>query len=105
MKLIKILIVLTNVGQYANSDLKTGLWLSELTHLYHAAEEKGYQVTLARPKGGKVPIDPESLKKFALDKISKTYYEDADFMQKLNTTKSLKDVQKVMVRCTISRMI
>lgn len=93
MKLIKILIVLTNVGQYTNSDLKTGLWLSELTHLYHAAEEKGHQITLASPKGGEVPIDPESLKKFTLDKISKTYYEDADFIKKLNTNKSLAEVQ------------
>ncbi len=30
----KILLIVTNVDQYASGNLKTGLWLSELTHIY-----------------------------------------------------------------------
>ncbi|SFL28668.1 hypothetical protein SAMN05216357_11765 [Porphyromonadaceae bacterium KH3CP3RA] len=38
--MVKILIIVTNVSMYASGNLKTGLWLNELTHIYHAAREK-----------------------------------------------------------------
>lgn len=93
MSLIKILIVVTNVNIYTSGNYPTGLWLSELTHLYHAAKEKGYDVTIASPKGGMVPIDPESLKFFTLDRVSKEYYNDPVFMKELNRSRSLADVE------------
>lgn len=93
MNLIKILIIVTNINSYANSNLETGLWLSELTHLYNAAETKGYQVTIASPNGGNVPIDPESLKSFTLDKVSKKYWKDSSFKELLKNSKSLKEVE------------
>lgn len=34
MSNLKILIIVTNISTYANGTLETGLWLSELTHLY-----------------------------------------------------------------------
>ena len=92
MGIIKILIIVTNIGMYDKSDLKTGLWLSELTHLYHEAKEKGYDVTIASPKGGNVPIDPESLKAFTLDKISKKYWNDTAFRELLKNSYSLADI-------------
>ena len=92
MGIIKILIIVTNIGMYDKSNLETGLWLSELTHLYHEAKEKGYDVTIASPKGGNVPIDPESLKAFTLDKISKKYWNDTAFRQLLENSYSLSDV-------------
>lgn len=79
MSIVKILIVVTNIGRYANGNLKTGLWLSELTHIYDAVKEKGYEITLASPAGGKVPIDPESLKNFTLDKVLKEYWNNSSF--------------------------
>lgn len=88
----KLLLIVTNVDMYASGRLKTGLWLSELTHIYHSAKEKGWDITIASPKGGEVPIDPESLKPLVLDKISKSYYESAAFMNELNHSKSLEDV-------------
>jgi hypothetical protein len=30
----RILIIVTNVNAYANKNLKTGLWLGELTHFF-----------------------------------------------------------------------
>ncbi|WP_347216158.1 type 1 glutamine amidotransferase domain-containing protein [Chryseobacterium sp.] len=89
---LKILIIVTNVSMYASGHLKTGLWLSELTHLYHAAKERGYEVTVASPKGGNVPVDPESLKYFTLDKVSKTYWNDPTFLELLNNSHSLTEV-------------
>lgn len=97
-KMKKILLVVTNIGHY-KSGLETGLWLSELTHIYHLAKEKEWEVTIASPKGGGVPIDPESLKPLVLDKISRSYYENPAFMSELNHSKSLLEVQNEDFDC------
>ena len=68
---MKILIIVTSTGTFANGKLATGLWLSEFTHIYHSAKESGYDITVANPKGGYTPIDPESLKPIFLEKISR----------------------------------
>ncbi|WP_250255350.1 type 1 glutamine amidotransferase domain-containing protein [Chryseobacterium sp. Marseille-Q3244] len=92
MSVLKILIIVTNVSMYASGKLETGLWLSELTHIYHAAKEKGYDITIASPKGGNIPIDPESLKFFTLDKVSTGYWSDISFRETLNNSHSLAEV-------------
>lgn len=92
MSTLKILIIVTNIGMYASGNLKTGLWLSELTHIYHAAKEKGSEITIASPKGGSVPVDPESLKYFTLDKVSKTYWNDISFRKLLDNSRSLAEI-------------
>ena len=38
----RILIIVTNVGEYEKVGFRTGLWLSELTHFWDVAEEAGY---------------------------------------------------------------
>ncbi len=89
--MIKILIIVTSVTNY-QSGLETGLWLSELTHIYDKAKKAGYEITIASPKGGVVPIDPESLKPLVLDKMTKAYYQDPAFMKELNSSKTLEAV-------------
>lgn len=89
---MKILLIVTNVDMYASGNLETGLWLSELTHIYHSAAEAGVDITIASPKGGKIPLDPESLTSLVLDKISKDYLESPEFMKLLDDTKSLREV-------------
>lgn len=59
---MKILIIVASTATFANGELATGLWLSEFTHTCHRAKESGYDITVANPKGGYTPIDPESLK-------------------------------------------
>lgn len=88
----KILAIVTNITHYENG-MPTGLWLSELTHLYDEAKKHNWEITIASPQGGNIPIDPESLKPLLLDKISKQYYENADFRKKLEQTKSLSEVE------------
>lgn len=95
----KILLIVTSVGMYASGRLKTGLWLSELTHIYHSAKGRGWHLTIASPKGGNTPIDPESLKPLVLDKISKNYYESPVFMKELDQTKSLEEVKSQSFDC------
>ncbi|MEE1943974.1 type 1 glutamine amidotransferase domain-containing protein [Pedobacter sp. KR3-3] len=92
MDKLKILIVATNTSKYASGKRATGLWLSELTHIYHAAKAKGYTITIASPKGGLIPIDPESLKSFMLDRMTKMYLNNSQFMELLQRSKSLAQV-------------
>lgn len=89
---MKILIVVTSISMYESGKLETGLWLSELTHMYHLAKEQGYDITIASPKGGNTPIDPESLKPMVLDKMTKEYWADRSFRALLQHTKSLQEV-------------
>ena len=58
---LKLLAIVTGEGEFVNKNLRTGLWLSELTHIYHGAKKQGIEITVASPKGGDTPIDPESL--------------------------------------------
>lgn len=95
----KILTVVTSTSRYLGEDLPTGLWLSELTHIYHRAESRGYEVTIASPQGGQVPVDPESLKPLTLDELSKDYWENPVFREKLQHAHSLPQVADQAFDC------
>lgn len=95
----KILIVVTGTGTFANGKLATGLWLSEFTHIYHSTKKLGYDITVANPKGGYTPVDPESLKPIFLDEISKKYWENPEFKDMLNHAKRLEDVLEYPFDC------
>ncbi|WP_346237458.1 type 1 glutamine amidotransferase domain-containing protein [Niabella insulamsoli] len=86
-----ILIISTGVSKY-ESGRATGLWLSELTHIYDHAKTENFGITIASPDGGPIPIDPESLKPFVLDKVTKTYWEMAAFRKELENSKALGDL-------------
>lgn len=53
---MRMAIMVTNVAKYEDSNLKTGLWLSELTHIYHNATQQNDDIVIASPKGGDTPI-------------------------------------------------
>lgn len=96
---MKILLVVTSVARYDSGQLQTGLWLSEMTHIYHLAKEQGYDITIASTKGGNTPIDPESLKPWVLDKLTKGYWADRSFRDLLQHTKSLREVAEQPFDC------
>ncbi|HVX00160.1 MAG TPA: type 1 glutamine amidotransferase domain-containing protein [Candidatus Babeliaceae bacterium] len=96
---MRILLIVTNTGMYKSAIIPTGLWLSELTHIYRSARERGYEIVIASPKGGNTPIDPESLKPFVLDKISRGYLADSTFKESLKNTQRLKDVTGKQFDC------
>lgn len=95
----KILIVVTGTATFADGKLPTGLWLSEFTHIYHCAKEQGYDITIANPKGGNTPVDPESLKPILLDKLSEGYWKSPEFKDMLNHAKSLDEVAEQQFDC------
>jgi putative intracellular protease/amidase len=89
----KILIIVTNVGEYQKVGMRTGLWLGELTHFYDYVKDNGFEVDIASPSGGYVPIDPESLAHDVLGDLgTEKRYHDRAFMDLLANTKKASDV-------------
>jgi putative intracellular protease/amidase len=89
-----ILIIVTNVHSYQNKDLKTGLWLGELTHFLDIVHAGNCSTEIVSIAGGEVPIDPESLAFFVTDKSIKSHHNNPTFMQALKNTKSIKDCKQ-----------
>ncbi len=82
----KILCVVTSNNVKGATGILTGFWLSELTHPLEKFCAAGFEYSLASIKGGKPPIDGDSLD--FNDPINKKFWDDADFQSKLaNTTK------------------
>lgn len=93
----RVLTIVTNVGEYEKVGYRTGLWLGELTHFLDALEGAGFQCDIASPKGGYVPIDPESLMLQELGHATglggpvHKRYEDRAFMDRLKSTMTVAD--------------
>ncbi len=73
------------------SGSKAGFWLSELTHPYWHLTERGIEVDVASPKGGKTvwyaesdPYTPKSLE--PNDLVSKGFLSDRSLVNKVQTT-------------------
>lgn len=92
MPMKNVLIVLTNKDSYPSNGKKTGLWLGELVHVYDILKKAGYSMEFVSPSGGNVPLDPQSLKWPFLDKITKLYLHDAEFMERLKKTPAPNDM-------------
>lgn len=88
----RVLAVATSVGEYKKVGYRTGLWLSELTHFWDVLTEAGYEIDLATPMGGDVPLDPESLTPITLAGSTRKHYQDRSFMDHLRDTRNLDDV-------------
>ncbi|MFV0559670.1 MAG: type 1 glutamine amidotransferase domain-containing protein [Enterococcus sp.] len=74
---MKALIVLTNVEKYETIERPTGLWLSELTHFYDVLVKNNISVDFVSPKGGYVPVEPQSI--LSMDATDWTYYKNEEF--------------------------
>ena len=86
----KILCVVTSNNVKGATGIPTGFWLSELTHPLEKFCAAGFDFELASIKGGKPPIDSDSLD--FNDPINKKFWDDADFQSKLANTIKLDDV-------------
>jgi putative intracellular protease/amidase len=89
---MKVLMVLTSHGQMGDTGHKTGFWLEEFTAPYYVFRDAGTDITLASPKGGQPPIDPNSETEGALTDSTRRFSEDDQARQALASTKKLADV-------------
>ena len=56
----KVLFVLTSHDALGDTGAKTGFWIEEFASPYYILKDKGVAITIASPKGGQPPIDPNS---------------------------------------------
>jgi putative intracellular protease/amidase len=93
----RLLIIVTNAGEFQKVGYRTGLWLGELTHFVDVVEQAGFATDIASPAGGYVPIDPESLilqelgHALGVDGKVHKRYADRKFMNRLVDTKKVGD--------------
>ncbi|MDP2698062.1 type 1 glutamine amidotransferase domain-containing protein [Thalassospira sp.] len=73
---MRILMIMTSHDQMGDTGHKTGLWLEEFAAPYYRFLDAGAQITLASPKGGKPPLDPNSQAKDALTDATERFEAD-----------------------------
>lgn len=89
-----ILFVLTSNDEMGNTGKKTGFWVEEFAAPYYILTDAGYNVTLASPKGGQPPIDPNSDTEDAATEATKRFDNDKKTQEVLANTKKLEDVDQ-----------
>lgn len=86
---MNVLFVLTSHDKLGDTDHKTGFWVEEFAAPYYYLLDKGVNITLATPKGGKAPIDPNSESEDAQTEATKRFYKDKDAQKRINHTQKL----------------
>src|SRR5690554_5824122 len=97
---MKILMVLTSHDQMGDTGHKTGFWLEEFTAPYYVFRDAGADITIASPKGGKPPIDPNSEADEALTESTRRFQKDAHAREALASTKVLSNVDMKIGRAS-----
>ncbi|MEP7731370.1 type 1 glutamine amidotransferase domain-containing protein [Marinomonas primoryensis] len=90
----KILVVLTSHSDLGDTGHKTGFWVEEFAAPYYAFIDAGAEVTVATPKGGQAPIDPNSEAPDAQTGATTRFYEDQTAQDIIANTHLLSDMKQ-----------
>jgi putative intracellular protease/amidase len=90
----RVLMVVANPAVSSNNGWPVGFWAAELTHPYYELTERGAEVTIASPDGGKVKFDnlsdPRDPSRWsAEDLISMGFIHTPELMARLEDTPKL----------------
>jgi putative intracellular protease/amidase len=93
----RVLIVVANPAVSTTLGWPVGFWAAELTHPYYELTERGIEVTIASPQGGKVEFDaysdPRDGSKWSSeDLISMGFIHTPELMALLENTSKLADL-------------
>lgn len=92
-KNMKVLFVLTSHDELGDTGEKTGFWIEEFANPYYTLLDKGIEITVATPKGGKAPIDPNSDSEDSQTEDTRRYHNDKDAQEVINNTHKLDDMK------------
>mmetsp|Transcript_41455 Transcript_41455/g.99326 ORF Transcript_41455/g.99326 Transcript_41455/m.99326 type:complete len:226 (-) Transcript_41455:961-1638(-) len=87
---MKVVLVSTSASELQGHP--TGLWLEEFATPYYMFKEKGYDVVMASPAGGAIPIDGNSLGGDFFVDDAKKFLHDAEAMGAFSHTVKLDTV-------------
>ncbi len=90
----KILFVLTSHSELGDTGVKTGFWVEEFATPYYFLKDKGFEITLASPKGGQPPIDPKSELPDFQTASTKRFDKDQEAKDQLANTLKLSEVSQ-----------
>lgn len=90
---MKILMVLTSHDKMGDTGHATGFWLDEFTAPYYVFRDAGADITLASPKGGRPPVDPNSEAEGALTDSTRRFAKDSEGQAALAQTLRLEEVR------------
>jgi putative intracellular protease/amidase len=93
-KIKKVLFVLTSHEDLGDTGHKTGFWIEEFATPYYSLKDKGVKITLASPKGGQPPIDPNSAAENAATEATKRFENDKETQAILAKTLKLAEVNE-----------
>ncbi|AXT57154.1 type 1 glutamine amidotransferase domain-containing protein [Aquimarina sp. AD1] len=91
---MKILFVLTSHDRLGDTEKKTGFWIEEFATPYYYLIDKGVDITLASPKGGRPPIDPSSDEPQNQTDSTKRFHKDEALKDKLSKTIKLSEIDE-----------
>ncbi|MDC3388058.1 type 1 glutamine amidotransferase domain-containing protein [Flavobacteriaceae bacterium] len=89
-----VLFVLTSHEDLGNTGHKTGFWIEEFAAPYYLLKDKGVKITLASPKGGQPPIDPNSAAENAATDATKRFDSDTETKEVLSKTIPLANINQ-----------
>ncbi|BAO56603.1 type 1 glutamine amidotransferase domain-containing protein [Nonlabens marinus] len=89
---MNVLFVLTSHDKLGDTGKKTGFWVEEFAGPYYTLKDKGVNITLATPEGGKAPIDPSSQTEDAQTESTQRYQNDKEAQERIATTHKLSEV-------------
>ncbi|TAK62791.1 type 1 glutamine amidotransferase domain-containing protein, partial [Methylobacter sp.] len=90
---MNILMVLTSHDTLGNTGRKTGFWLEEFCAPYYTFIDAGASVTVASPKGGEPPLDPNSDTPEGQTDLTRRFKKDPKAQAVLAGTTKLSDVK------------
>ncbi len=88
----RILMVLTSNSELKDTDSTTGVWLGEFTDPYFEFKDKGYEIVLASPQGGRPPIDPRSKLTENLTTSNRRFEKDEKAQKDFEFTRKVSEV-------------
>jgi putative intracellular protease/amidase len=89
----KILMIVTSNSALGTTGKTTGIWAEELAVPYYVFKDTGFEVEIASPKGGQVPLDPNSVKEVGKNHpLVERMLADATLIAKTKDTRKLANV-------------
>jgi putative intracellular protease/amidase len=85
----KVLFVVTSHDRKGSKP--SGFYLSEVTHPHQVLSDGGYEIDFVSPKGGKAPIDPDSMD--LTDGANADFWNDSKLRAAIENTKTPSDVK------------
>jgi putative intracellular protease/amidase len=89
---MKVLMVLTSHDKLGDTGHKTGFWLEEFASPYYVFKDANADITLASPKGGQPPMDPNSDTADFQTDATERFKKDAAAQAELANTLKLSDI-------------